>query len=189
MAGRKGHFVDESARLGQKFGKWTVLGVGYNCGDSQGFVVRCDCGNTSKVTRESILKGTSTQCASCRTRIGDRNPRWRGHKDIPHHVYSIMCKAAEVRGIAVEITIEDLQAQWEKQGGKCALTGLPIRIGSGRTGRVASVDRIDNAKGYTKDNIQWVHKDVNLMKNKFDEDYFYEICKRVVEKRSSCQTP
>ena len=40
----------------------------------------------------------------------------------------------------------------------------------------ASLDRIDSSKGYVKDNIQWVHKDVQIMKNKFSEDYFKQIC-------------
>ncbi len=45
--------------------------------------------------------------------------------------------------------------------------------------RTASLDRIDSSKGYTKDNIQWVHKHVNLMKHKFDQKYFVDICKLI----------
>ena len=186
MAGRKGHYQDCSEYLGRRFGSWTVIGTGYSDSKlAQAFVTRCACGNYGRVPKANLEKGNSTQCSGCRTRAGDRNPRWAGYKDIPQHTYSIMRKAAEVRGIVVEIAIEDLQAQWEKQGGICALTGLPLRIGSLKTGRVASVDRIDGKRGYTKDNIQWVHKDVNLMKNKFDEDYFYDMCRRVVEHKKA----
>ena len=44
----------------------------------------------------------------------------------------------------------------------------------------ASVDRIDPKRGYEEDNLQFVHKDVNLMKNRFDEPYFIEMCKLIV---------
>ena len=37
-----------------------------------------------------------------------------------------------------------------------------------------SLDRIDSSKGYEENNVQWVHKDINLMKNKYDNKYFIE---------------
>lgn len=177
--------VDEAESLGKRFGKWTVIATGFQAGHKKlvkhrAFIARCDCGSYGRINKHTLFSGKSSSCQKC-MRVGEKNASWRGYKDIPQHVFGIMCRAAKVRDLPVEITIEDLQAQWEKQGGKCALTGLPIRIGSHTAGRVASVDRIDNKRGYAKDNIQWVHKDVNLMKNKFDEEYFLEMCKRVVE--------
>jgi len=44
------------------------------------------------------------------------------------------------------------------------------------------MDRIDNDLGYTKENIQWVHKDVNAMKSNFKEKYFLKICKLIVRR-------
>lgn len=48
-------------------------------------------------------------------------------------------------------------------------------------GGTASLDRKDNTRGYTLNNVQWVHKDVNIMKNTFDRDYFVSMCRRVAE--------
>jgi len=45
----------------------------------------------------------------------------------------------------------------------------------------ASLDRIDNNKGYIKGNVQWVLKDINKMKNIHTQDYFIELCKLVWE--------
>ncbi len=45
----------------------------------------------------------------------------------------------------------------------------------------ASLDRIDSTKGYTLDNIQWIHKDLNKMKMNFANDYFIKTCKLVAE--------
>jgi len=45
----------------------------------------------------------------------------------------------------------------------------------------ASVDRIDSNKGYIKGNVQFVHKDINLMKNVLNIEYFIEMCKKIAK--------
>lgn len=45
----------------------------------------------------------------------------------------------------------------------------------------ASIDRIDSSNGYIEDNIQWVHKDVNMMKQKMTNIELIEMCKLIVE--------
>ena len=40
----------------------------------------------------------------------------------------------------------------------------------------ASLDRIDSTKGYTKNNIQWVHKTINKMKNVLHDEEFIQWC-------------
>lgn len=42
-----------------------------------------------------------------------------------------------------------------------------------------SIDRIDSSVGYVEGNMQWVHKDVNRMKQEFSESYFIETCRLV----------
>ena len=48
--------------------------------------------------------------------------------------------------------------------------------------KTASLDRIDSNKGYTKDNVQFVHKDINWMKQDFEQNKFIEYCKKVANK-------
>jgi hypothetical protein len=66
----------------------------------------------------------------------------------------------------------------EKQDYKCALTGWDIMFPE--TGHpqeaTASIDRIDSSLGYTKDNIQIVHRDVNMMKSKYSQEHFIAVC-------------
>jgi hypothetical protein len=38
------------------------------------------------------------------------------------------------------------------------------------------MDRKDSSFGYTKDNIQWVHKHINLIKSALEESLFYDMC-------------
>jgi hypothetical protein len=83
---------------------------------------------------------------------------------------------AETRGLEWCLSIEDVWDTYIRQGGVCALSGLPI--GWSEVGQVhtASIDRIDSDIGYRLDNIQLLHKDVNMMKQAFSHDYFVTMC-------------
>lgn len=72
-----------------------------------------------------------------------------------------------------------LQNLWDKQEGKCAVSGvkLELRDTRGKTlsnnkFSTASLDRIDNVKGYEEGNIQWVSYGLNLARNKQDYESF-----------------
>jgi hypothetical protein len=43
----------------------------------------------------------------------------------------------------------------------------------------ASLDRKDSSKGYTKDNVQWIHKTINFMKGQMSDQEFVSWCKLV----------
>jgi len=45
--------------------------------------------------------------------------------------------------------------------------------------RTAYLDRTDSSKGYVEGNVQLVHKDVNISKNKYELQYFINLCKDV----------
>ena len=89
-----------------------------------------------------------------------------------------------MRNIEVHCTIQDAWKQFEKQDGKCALSGailsLPLSYKDKKFTN-ASLDRIDSSKPYDVDNIQWVDKHINIMKNALPENDFIEICRRIVE--------
>ena len=83
-----------------------------------------------------------------------------------------------------KLTIEDLKLLWDKQSGKCAITGLkmilPETTASTNVGpKCVSIDRVDNTKGYTIDNIQLVCYSANLARNSFTiqtiQEFFKEI--------------
>lgn len=48
--------------------------------------------------------------------------------------------------------------------------------------KTASLDRIDSSKGYTEDNVWWINKHVNIMKNVYELDYFLDICSLITKK-------
>jgi hypothetical protein len=89
---------------------------------------------------------------------------------------------AKERGLEFNITLYDIQRKFLDQGGCCALTGEELYFVPIKT---ASLDRIDSNVGYCIENIQWVLKDVNKMKNNIPEERFIEICMKIVEHRKN----
>jgi hypothetical protein len=77
--------------------------------------------------------------------------------------------------------MQDLADQWVAQEGKCAISGVPLTLKAHKRDHTgtASVDRIDSKLGYTKDNIQWVHKTVNQMKMDLEESEFFDWCNKI----------
>ena len=65
-----------------------------------------------------------------------------------------------------DLTPEFLRDLFKKQGGMCALApGLwKLSTTSKSSFRQATLDRIDSTKGYTRDNIQWACKALNVAK-------------------------
>jgi len=77
----------------------------------------------------------------------------------------------------LSLTLTDLKEQWEKQNGKCPYLSqhlvLPLTTrneNKDNPNLIASLDRIDSAKGYVKGNIQFISQTLNYAKNKFDEE-------------------
>jgi hypothetical protein len=89
--------------------------------------------------------------------------------------------------IAFDITIEYLWRMFLRQKRCCALSGLQIHFSPKAKGdhtgyRSASLDRIDSSRGYVRGNVQWVHKDINLMKRTLPQERFIELCTNVARR-------
>lgn len=85
---------------------------------------------------------------------------------------------AKQRKIPLEITPQDIWNLYEQQNGKCSLSGVDINLKTIYE-ITASLDRIDSSKGYTRDNVQWLHKTINIMKNSLNQADFISICEKV----------
>lgn len=186
---------------------WLVLRVGpYKIiGESgkpllrarQTWIARCRfCNEEHEVFKYDITEGKSKSCYKCRgNRIrGENSSLWKGEFGIPL-AYFNQIKANATKGnrnFEFTVTMEYLGQLFVEQGGRCALTGLPLEIHGGneisqRTTRrrSASIDRINPEVGYVPGNVQWVHKDVNSMKSDFTQEYFLEICRLVANNSKS----
>ena len=169
--------------VGQKFGKYTVIDSKITINREAQILCQCDCGVTNFVSCYTILNGKSKGCLECNnTRKKDKNPTWRGFENISGKYYGRIKRGAEQRNIPFDVSIEYFNELLVKQNFKCNLSGLDISFSHSKIDNyvaTASIDRIDSNNGYVVGNLQWIHKDVNLMKNHFKQNYFIEICEKI----------
>jgi len=88
---------------------------------------------------------------------------------------------AKIKKQDFDLTIDYIMTLWERQKGKCKLSGLPMTSGIGSGKMKVSIDRINSNKGYTKRNSQLVRTDVNIAKNDLAQKEFIKICKSVAK--------
>jgi len=85
---------------------------------------------------------------------------------------------AKKRGLEHDIDIAWALDAWDRQGGCCVITGIPLEleIPVSKTRELnpfaPSLDRIDSGRGYTKDNVRIVCVIVNLAMNRFGLEAF-----------------
>lgn len=52
-------------RIGERYGSWTIIGVGELRGTNRRFECRCDCGRILLVLYREVIYGRSSQCRQC----------------------------------------------------------------------------------------------------------------------------
>lgn len=81
-----------------------------------------------------------------------------------------------------DITTSFLMGMWIEQGGKCALTGLEMNWGGGVADAMnVSIDRIDQGRGYFKDNVRLVCWCANSFRQKMSDQRLLEVAKALVQ--------
>ncbi len=174
---------------GYKCGKLTVVSKGHSFAAGRYWKCKCECGNVRFYTRQNILKGTLRSCgcfkANCK---GKFHKNWKGRGDIGAAVVTKIKVQALRRHIKFSVSMDYLSKLFELQKSCCKLSGLPIHMPSssydiGHGGGTASLDRIDSSKGYVVGNVQWVHKDINMMKQEFSQSHFIDLC-RIIAKNN-----
>ena len=125
----------------------------------------------------AAVKG-NWRCQKCKC---SKNTGKGRYEDILYSWFDVKKRSARDRGYSWDLTIEDVWAMYVEQDKKCALSGLDIGWSKGMTA-TASIDRIDSSEGYLLENVQLLHKDVNFMKQHFDQDYFIEVCSKIAAK-------
>lgn len=126
---------------------------------------------------------------------GSKSPYFKGYGEIPMDFFSIIKRSCAGGGKSnrktkeFNITIEYIWELFVKQERKCALSGVELsmectgkacKLAETNT-RTASLDRIDSSKGYVEGNVQWIHKEINIMKNNTLQSRFIDWCKLIAK--------
>jgi hypothetical protein len=183
--------------VGQKFGKLTVITRINNLFTPKGgghiqYECKCDCGNIKNVVYSSLVRGMTKSCGCLRIEKMKQKPqnahsRWLGYGEMSGRFFRAIEKNAQKRNLEFKLTKEFIWNLFIKQDKKCALTGLELSFSSKHhsSDGVASLDRIDSSKGYTINNVQWVHKDINKMKLTHSDQDFIKYCRLVANHAQS----
>ena len=175
--------------LNATVGHYTIINIHLNKA-----TIQCECGSDPRIVDLWYAATSGRKCTTCGCDFaGEKNGNFKGYKEIfTNWIPTLLKKNAQLGINNTDVTMQYMWELFEAQERKCALTGLLIYFRGERNSwggyvRTASLDRIDSNKPYMKDNIQWVHKDINRMKNKFNEQYFIDMCKLVTQSASSCE--
>lgn len=168
----------------QKVESWQIVARIENYREKHDqYMCRCVCGKTKPVLGMHLRSKRSRSCG-CKRSAGRKHYKWTGHGEISGGYWGQIRHGASIRKgrsyeLDFEISIEYAWALFLKQDRRCALTGLPLTISRKRTEHTASLDRIDSTIGYVAGNVQWVNKEINMMKRTMSQDRFVSLCKAV----------
>lgn len=163
-------------KIGEVYRDWTVISdkvFKKESNRSTYWKVKCKCGTEEIRDAAHLTSGKTSSCKSCAAlKLPFEQSYLRKIK-----------KRAKSSGLEFNLTLEYITSIFN---GECKLSGLPIQFGKHwklkLSDQTASLDRIDSKKGYIIGNVQWVHKDINMMKWSFDQEYFIILCKKIAER-------
>ena len=177
---RRQDYVKYNDLTGQTFNRLYVIKyIGRNRHNQPEFLCRCECGNEKKIRSDSITTGHTKSCGCDVIKNGRKN-RKCAVGDIPNSFWNKFYNGAILRGKEWSITPEYLWETYKNQNGRCAISGVELSFDKGKVRGNASLDRIDNSKGYIEGNIWIISKTLNLMKGELDLNLFIHTMKTVV---------
>ncbi len=99
---------------------------------------------------------------------------------------------ARKKGFAFDLVMADLVEMLDRQNGRCAVSGMEFDIRPHpRRGEkrpfCMSIDRLDNSRGYTRDNVRITTVIVNTALLTWQEKDFMRMC-RAISKKPFCPT-
>ena len=113
------------------------------------------------------------KCKSCSNHTNNFKGRLG---PMPFTWFDVKRKGGLSRNLAWDLEAQDILDMYYSQDCKCALTGWSIGWAEKGLTATASIDRIDSSEGYLKGNVQLLHKDVNMAKQQYSQEYFIEMC-------------
>jgi len=160
--------------IGKRFGSLVVIKRNTKyCKNNTLWDCICDCGEMRTMFYSNLSRAKKCTC------------NFQRDEHILNQIFASTKNSAIKRKIEFDknLTKEILLELLEKQNYLCALSGIKLQIGRYHQNieTTASIDRIDSSVGYTINNIQWVHKDINKLKTDFGQVEFLKYCNIVAQ--------
>lgn len=181
-------------KIGTKFESLTILDIYKNEKNKTEVKCICNCGNEYITLLPYFKAGRKKNCKECgrkkqkeniklfyKTHSYTQHHNFSGFKEIPLSFFNSIILNAKRRNIKFDITIEYLYELYIKQNKKCYFTDIELILNKDSCN--ASVDRINSNIGYELDNIIWIYKPINNMKNDISIERFIEICCLISENK------
>jgi predicted DNA-binding protein YlxM (UPF0122 family) len=105
-----------------------------------------------------LIKKKTKCCKKCWGKLRRR------YKELSGEAWGSIKHAAETRNLPFNITAIFIIKLLKKQNNKCALSGVSIVLDDDWNKRTASLDRINSNRGYFRDNVHWIHKELQTLK-------------------------
>lgn len=96
-------------------------------------------------------------------------------------------KRASERGREFDIDEQWVSDELERNGYLCQLTGIAFDVSiveGGARPFGPSIDRLDNSRGYTKDNCRIILTSMNIMLNTWGDEIFEKVAKSFIRERN-----
>jgi hypothetical protein len=151
--------------IGKRFGRLIVLKRVENRYNGKNkrhpeawFLVRCDCGKKFETRGYTLRKRkANTACRTCKP-LGFRHGMF-GTKE--YQIWNSIQSRAAKKGMKFNLDVTDIHIPK-----RCPLLGIRICLNNTQTKfNSPSIDRINNKKGYVKDNVWVISTRANAMKN------------------------
>lgn len=153
-------------KIGERYNKWEIISEDIMRIEKKVlWSVKCSCGEEKWIDASSIRTGRSKACMRCgKTKYGK----------IERYFNKIKYQASK-RNIDFQLDTGFIISLLEKQNYMCAISGYELDHST------ISLDRINSDLPYRPDNVQWVHKQINMMKGSLKQPHFIFLCKRIAE--------
>lgn len=141
---------------------------------------QCFCGQQFTCNKSSIIRNLTKSCGCLKS----SKLRKDGYKDVSRQYVRRLEIGARKRGKTFNLNAQDIWEVFLAQNKKCILSGLDLTFCPDYNHperQTASVDRKDNSKGYERDNIQIVHKTLNVCKMFLSQNEFIAMCNLVAK--------
>lgn len=181
----KGKSWSKKSMTGDKIGRYEVIKESsrpYKKFAPKYWVCKCECGTIKEVSGTALRAGLTISCGCYHS-----ESLWKGFGDISGSYWARIVRGAKSRNLEIKVNKEFCWSLFIKQNKKCALSGIELCFCRDYTRdsifQTASLDRIDNTKGYIEGNVQWLHKDINMLKNNLTETRLLELATAIVNNK------